>query len=196
MLALALTYFLVANPIGNTPTIMAFLKNYDFDRQRKIVTREGFFSLIIALIALFCGDVLLSVLHISDYALAISGGFILFTVALQMIFHKPELASEQSAKQEPFLVPIATPLVTGPGLMSTIMITGRTESTLLITCAIFIAFTGVISIMVAGPYLQRIIGKQGMAALERVMGMVLCLISMNMILKGAFLYAKTLTQTF
>lgn len=187
-------YFLVANPIGNSPTIMAMLKDYDFDRQRKIVLREGIISLVIALFFLFCGEYFLKVLRISNFALSISGGFILFLVAMQMIFHKPEIATAAHSKQEPFIVPIATPLISGPGLMSTIMITAsQVSNTPKVTAAVLIAFAGVIGVMVGAPYLQKLIGKSGMAALEQVMGMILGLISMNMIVKGAFLFAKTLS---
>lgn len=186
-------YFLVANPIGNSPTIMALLKDYDFDKQRKIVLREGIFSLFLALFFLFFGEHFLRVLNISEFALRISGGFILFIVAIQMIFHKPEILQESRLKQEPFIVPIATPLISGPGLMSTIMVTAAEENNMpKVTLSVLIAFVGVIAVLVAAPYLQKLIGKRGMAALEQVMGMILGLISMNMIVKGAYIFAKTL----
>lgn len=193
VLSLALTFFLVANPIGNSPTMMALLKDYAFDRQRKIVLREGLISLIIAFFFLFCGEYFMKYLNISKSALSISGGFILFLVATQMIFHKPELAKEHQVKQEPFIVPIATPLVAGPGLMSTIMITASEENNILkVSSSVLIAFSGVILIMVLSPYLQKLVGKRGMAAMEQVMGMILGLISMNMIVRGAQFFEKTL----
>ncbi|MEI8366019.1 MAG: MarC family protein [Parachlamydiaceae bacterium] len=194
-LALALTYFLVANPIGNSPTILALLKDYDFNKQKKIVLREGIISLIIALFFQFFGELFLEALHISDFSLTLTGGLVLFLIALQMIFHKPETAQTAKLKQEPFIVPIAMPLISGPGLMTMIMVTSRVEANnLKITLAILIAFSGVIAVLVAAPYVQKIIGKRGMAAMEQVMGMILGLISMNMIVNAGFLFIKSLSK--
>ena len=194
-LGLALTFFLVANPIGNSPTILMLLKDYEFDRQKKIVLREAIISLIIALFFQFFGEIFLSMLKIKPWALTLTGGIVLFLVALQMIFHKPEIESESTLKQEPFIVPIATPLISGPGLMTMIMISSREPGaqTFWITFAILVAFAGVIAVLVSAPYLQKLIGKRGMAGLEQVMGMILGLISMQMVVNGSFAFVKTLT---
>jgi len=88
---LAFTYFLVINPLGNSPLILSLLKDYDFQRQKKIVLREGFFAFIIALVFQFFGEHFLSVLGIEAPALSLCGGIILFLLALMMIFpHKDE----------------------------------------------------------------------------------------------------------
>lgn len=193
-LTLALTYFLVANPIGNSPAILALLKNFDFDRQKKIVFRESMISLFIALFFQFFGELFLGALKISNYALTLTGGFVLFILALKMIFHKPETEAEALSKQEPFIVPIATPLISGPGLMTMIMVTSGSENNnVVISLAILIAWIGVTAVLVGAPYLQRLIGKRGMAAMEQVMGMILGLISMNMIIQGSILFIKTLS---
>lgn len=191
--SLALIYFLVANPIGNSPAILSLVKDYDFDRQKKIVFREAIISLIIALFFQYFGELFLGMLKISDYALTLTGGIVLFLVALQMLFHKPEAADSSSAKQEPFIVPIATPLISGPGLMTMIMVSSKeVNDNFKITLAILIAWIGVIGVLVGAPYLQKLIGKRGMDALEQIMGMILGLISMGMIVNGARLFIKTL----
>lgn len=193
-LSIALIFFLVANPIGNSPTISALIKHWDFERQKKIVFRESMISFILALFFQFFGELFVGTLQISDYALTLTGGIVLFMIALQMIFHKPESASEGTPKQEPFIVPIAIPLISGPGLMTMIMVSSReAQNNLKITLAIVIAWIGVTAVLVCAPYLQRIIGKRGMEALEQVMGMVLGLISMNMIVNGAKLFVNTLS---
>lgn len=193
-LALALQYFLVANPVGNSPAILSLVKSFDFDRQKKILFRESFISLIIALFFQYFGEIFLTTLQISNYALTLTGGIVLFLVALQMLFHKPEVEVEGAIKQEPFIVPIATPLISGPGLMTMIMISSaEADNTFEITIAILIAWIGVIGVLVSAPYLQKLIGKRGMAAMEQIMGMILGLISMGMILKGADLFVKTLS---
>ena len=193
-LNIALVFFLVANPIGNSPTILALVKHYDFNRQKKIIFREAMISLLIALFFQFFGELFLGMLHISKYALTLTGGIVLFCLALQMIFHKPESVEDAVHRQEPYIVPIATPLISGPGLMTMIMVTAREEQNdILITFAILIAWIGVTVVLVGSPYLQKLIGKRGMAAMEQIMGMILGLISINMIVNGAKDFFQTLS---
>ena len=118
ILSLALTFFIVANPIGNAPTVLALLKEYSFKKQQQIMFRESMISLLIALFFQFFGEFFLEALHISRYSLVLTGGLVLFLIALQMIFHKPDQIDRPEGKQEPFIVPIATPLVSGPGPVS------------------------------------------------------------------------------
>lgn len=192
-LALALTFFLVANPIGNSPAIMALIKGYSFERQKVIVLREAFISFLIAIFFQFFGEVFLGVLGISDYALSLTGGTVLFLLALSMIFHGPESPETTTLKAEPFIVPIAMPIITGPGLMTMIMIrTREAENFWMVTIAIIIAWIGVTLVLGFAPYLQKLIGKRGMDALEQIMGMILGLIAVNMLVNGAFLFVKTL----
>ena len=194
ILTLALTYFLVANPIGNSPTILSLLKNYSFEKQKKIIFREAIFSLIVALFFQFFGEMFLKFLHIKQYTLTFTGGLVLFMTSLQMIFHKPESLILEQAKIEPFIVPIATPLISGPGLMTMIMVTARSQNNdFIITAAIMIAFSGVTAVLVSAPYVQKLIGKRGMAALEQVMGMILGLISMQMLINATHLFIKSLS---
>lgn len=193
-LSIALIYFLVANPIGNSPAILSLVKDYDFDRQKKIIFREAMISLILALFFQFFGELFLGMLKISDFALTLTGGIVLFLVVLQMLFHTPEAKDNAVAKAEPFIVPIATPLISGPGLMTMIMVSSREENNnLKITLAILIAWVGVTVVLLAAPYLQKLIGNRGIAAMEQIMGMILGLISMGMIVNGVSLFVKTLS---
>lgn len=192
--AIAVVYFLVANPIGNSPTILSLIKHCDFDRQKKIVFREAMIALFIALFFQYVGEIFLKMLKVSDYALTITGGLVLFLTALQMIFHKPESQENAANKPEPFIVPIASPLITGPGLMTMIMVTAKEmNNNFQITLAILIAWIGITFVLVSAPYVQKIVGKQGMAALEQVMGMILVLISIDMLFNGIHLFVKTLS---
>lgn len=191
---LALTFFLVTNPIGNSPTIIALVKDFDFKRQRIIMLREGFFAFLIAIFFQYLGESFLKGLNISNYALALTGGIILLLTALQTIFHKPETSENTKLKQEPFIVPIATPLLTGAGLMSYIMISaGREQNNLMISLALVLAWVGVMTVMAIAPYLQKLLGKRGLVALEQIMGMILGLIAMQLIVKGALEFIKTLS---
>lgn len=190
---IALTFFLVTNPIGNSPTVLALVKNYDFEKQKRILLREGIISFIIAIFFQYLGEKFLGLLHVSDFAMTLCGGILLLVIALGMIFPKNEAASQQIPKQEPFIVPIAIPLLSGPGVLTMIMLFARQEANdLKISIAILLAWTGVVAVMAAAPYMQRILGQRGLIALEQLMGMLLSMISMSMIVNGVSLLLKTL----
>lgn len=188
---IALTFFLVTNPIGNSPAIVALVKDFEFERQKKILIREGLIALIIALFFQYFGELFLGVLHVQNFAVSITGGTLLFLVALEMIFSSGSSGSTKQQKQEPFIVPIATPILSGPGLMAIIMLFSKQEANnLKITFAILLAWIFVLAVVVAAPYLQKFLGKRGLVALEQLMGMILAMMSAGMILNGIKLFVE------
>lgn len=192
-LAMALTFFLIANPIGNSPTIIALVKDFEFARQKKILFREATIALLFALFFQYFGEITLGALNIKDYTLTITGGLLLLIVAHGMIFSFQPIEGANSSKHEPFIVPIATPILSGAGLLSVIMLfSAREKNDFKITSAILIAWIGIYFILAIAPYMQKILGKRGLVALEQVMGMILALISMQMVVNGAALLLKTL----
>jgi multiple antibiotic resistance protein len=190
---IALTFFLVTNPIGNSPAIIALVKDYPFNRQRYLMLREGVFALLLALFFQYLGEHFLSLLHIKNYAVTLCGGTLLFLVALGMIFSVPENGETHALKQEPFIVPIATPLLSGAGLLTVIMLKSHeVQNNLLITGAILIAWIGVLLVLGTAPYLQKLLGKRGLLALEQLMGLVLAMIAVEMLVKGASMFRETI----
>lgn len=189
--SLALIFFVITNPIGNSPAIIAIIKNYSLRDQQKILLRESVFATIIALFYLFLGDTLESHLKICEYSLSISGGILLLIIAFKMIFSDTHEESSNLPKQPPFIVPIATPLLSGAGLLAVIMLYAKQEANdLKLLLALLIAFAGITAVMVSAPYLQLIIGKRGMQALEQFMGMILALMAMDMVVHGVHLFIK------
>lgn len=190
---LAMIFFIVTNPIGNSPTIIALIKDHSIKSQQRILFRESIFSMLLAIFFLFLGETFLSCLNIQNYSLRISGGTLLFLLSLKMIFSKPSENKTETPKQDPFIVPIATPLLSGAGLLSMIMLYSQQEANdLKLLIAIFIAWTGVTAVLVSAPYMQIILGKRGLAALEQLMGMLLCMIAIEMIVKGSSLFLTAL----
>ncbi len=191
MIFLALTFFLVANPIGNAPAIIALVKGFGFQRQRLILLRESGFALILALFFQYFGERFLSILNIQQYAVTIAGGFLLLFVAFNMMGAIASQEKTITPQQEPFFVPIATPILSGPGLLAIIMVKSRTAgSALEVTFAILLAWVGVVTVLGIAPYLYKILGRSGFTALEQIMGMLLALVSMEMIVKGVSLLLK------
>lgn len=188
LFSLAVAIFLIANPIGAAPAFVALVKDFDFARQKQILLREAFFSLIMAYLFLFLGKPFLNILQIQPYALSISGGVVIFLVALYMIFPRKQTASSSTAKQirEPYFVPIATPLISGGGVFTTIVIyLSQTNDYLLMAEAITIAWLFIIPITYSAVYLQKLLGKGGLVALEQLMGMLLMMIGVELIVRGS-----------
>ena len=191
--SIALTFFLVANPIGNIPAFVSLVKDFDFNRQRIILFRESIFSFLIAIFFLFLGEPFLRTINIAPYAVSISGGTLLFLVSLEMIFPPSDDNSKSKELQEPFIVPIATPLITGGGVLTTILIySAKEQNDLKITLAAIIAWTFVTLVVVSASYLQRILGRRGLLAMEQLMGMLLSMMSMEIIVKGLKVYMQSL----
>lgn len=188
---IALMLFLIANPIGNTPAILALIRRFSFEDQKRIVLREAIFALVLALFFQFFGEVFFNLLQIQHYAIGFCGGTLLMIVAINMIFSKPEEGEVKALIEEPFFVPIATPIISGPGLLTLIMLySSQHQNNLKISLAIIIAWIGVILVMLSGPYIQKNLHKSGLIALEQLMGMILMFMSMDMLVNATALYIK------
>ena len=93
-----------------------------------------------------------------------------------------------------FIVPIATPLLFGAGLMTMIIVYAKQEANdLKVLFAILLAWIGITLVLVMAPYLQVFLGKRGLAALEQLMGMLLSMIAIEMLVKGAALFLNALS---
>lgn len=194
--SLAIALFLIANPIGNSPAIIALIKNFEFERQKKIMLREALYGLLLALFFQYSGEVFLNKVLIENYTLSFSGGILLLLVALDMLFHKKQPSETKVIQKEPVFVPIATPLISGPGLLSMIMVFSQQEHNKLeVSLAILLAWVGITAVLVAAPYLNRILGTKGLAVLEQIMGLLVAMMAIQMIVTGAQMFFKTFRCT-
>jgi multiple antibiotic resistance protein len=188
-----LTLFLVMDPIGNVPVFLGLLKDVDERRRTWIVARESVFALLILLFFLFFGPTLMKLLNICISALYISSGVLLFIISVGMIFphimHRTP-SEEPQSECEPFIVPLATPLLAGPSTMAPIMIfTSRPNSVLwhwMLALGLAWIFSTVILLL--SPRISRFLGPRGLVACERLMGMILTVIAVQMFLDGIRLF--------
>jgi small neutral amino acid transporter SnatA (MarC family) len=187
-------FFLVANPIGNAPAILALVKDFDLADQRRILIREVGIAFLLALFFQFFGDLFFGqILKVKSYTNQLTGGILLFLTSLFMIFPSPSSSLANGGNKEPFIVPIATPLLSGPGLLTIIMLKASEENNnLKIFFAILLAWVGVATVLMIAPFLQKVLKQRGMVALEQLMGMALSLMSIEMVVKGVWLYNQTL----
>jgi len=192
VLSTALTLLLVMDPLGNIPNFMAALKNVPESRRRGIILRECLFALALLLAVLAGGRSFMAVFGLSAEALRISGGIMLFLIAIRMIFPPAGAERPDHPDGEPFIVPLATPLIAGPSLIATIMIltgnpaAGRLE----IFSAILSAWAVSTLILLCAPSLARILRRRGLMAVERLMGMLLVVVAVQMFLDGLHLPSR------
>jgi multiple antibiotic resistance protein len=187
LISAALLLFLVMDPLGNIAFFVAALKPVAPERRRKVVIRELLIALGVLIFFLFSGQYALKALHISEPALTMGGGIILLLIALRMIFPAPDKPlREQVEGSEPFIVPLAIPYVAGPSAMATELLLmsqepGRWPEWL---AALLLAWlvTGIILLFSTG--LNKYLGEKGLIAIERLMGMVLVTVSVEMLMNG------------
>jgi multiple antibiotic resistance protein len=185
MLSIAFSLFLLMDPLGNIPFYISFLKGIDPRRARTIIVRELLIALVIIIVFNFVGAGLMQFLHVTEDTIQISGGIILFLLCLRMIFPPRKDPNDVLPHDtEPFIVPLAIPLVAGPGVLAAVIIYARQQAPLLMIASIFIAWVASLSILLCSSYLKNLLGWRGIIALERLMGLILILISVQMFLSG------------
>ena len=194
LLSAILTVLLVMDPIGNVPMFATYLKDVREGRKTWVVLRESLIALIVLLCFLFFGPRLMLLLNIGQPALHIAGGVLLMLIALGMIFpggsHLSVVTDEES-EGEPFIVPLAIPLIAGPSTMATIMIlSSRQERLWQWVVALIVAWILSSAILLLSSTFSRMLGPRGLRACERLMGMVLTVVAVQMSLHGIGLFMQ------
>jgi multiple antibiotic resistance protein len=191
-IALTVYFFIAINPLGNTPFIISLLKDLPVEQQKRIIVREMILGLCLAFFFLFVGKRALDAIEVETYTIALCGGTILFLIALQLIFPKPEVTGKQAVSVS-ILIPIATPVLYGPCTLTALMVqVGRVENTLLLCGAILSSWVLVSAVVMMAPYLNGWIGRRGLIAMEQLMGMLLTFVSIDIFLSGLQGFRETL----
>ena len=191
ILSAGLTLLLIMDPLGNIPVFLSVLKNVESEsRKRKILIRELAIALIVLLVFLFIGQYLLQWLNLRQEAVHIAGGIVLFLIALRMIFPTEKGIMGDFPEGEPLIVPLAVPLLAGPSTLAMLILLARSQPERIFEWVIAVLGAwGVTSlIMLSSATFHKIFGNRGLIAVERLMGMVLVAISVQMLLDGIAIY--------
>ncbi len=190
LLSAAVLLFFVMDPLGNVPLFLTALKDVPAARQRLVIVRELLIALVILILFLFLGRFVLGVLHVSPQALTIAGGVILMLIALRMIFPSPETSLKEQVHEEPFVVPLAIPYTAGPSTMATelLFMSREPERWPVWLGAVCIAWLASAIILYFSGNLRRVLGDRGLTAIERLMGMLLVTVAVEMLLSGIAQY--------
>lgn len=193
ILGLIVMLFIVIDPFGNIPVFYSVLGGTPVEKHRRILIRELLIALFVMLAFLFMGNYLLEFLNLKTATLRVSGGVVLFLIALGMLFPSRSVIGEADA-DEPFIVPLAVPLMAGPSVLTLIMLLAakHQDQLALVTLATVTAWLCVAIIVLCSPWFMKWLGRKGMRAIERLMGMLLVMIAVQMILDGVASFMSTL----
>jgi multiple antibiotic resistance protein len=189
----AVTLFLVLDSLGNIPIFNAILSKLDQARRTRVIAREMLIALGILMAFLFAGNFVLSFLGLTQSSLNISGGVLLFIISLRMIFPGRHQYSDQET-EDPFIVPIAVPLTAGPSTIAILLFLGSSQPERIWEwcLALVIAWLGSTVLLVLSPQVLALIGERGSRALERLMGMILVILAIQMLLNGIREFVQSL----
>lgn len=191
-LSTTLLLFFVMDPIGNIPIFVVLLEKKTLTQKNWIVVREVIFSMLILIFFLFLGNSILKYLNISQSSLKLTGSIILFIISIRMIFPMTTYSQTQHyifgelPEGDPFLFPLAIPSLAGPSAITTVILISN-QNPMMINIWIFsiiISCFFALLILLSSNYILKFTGKKGIYALEKLMGMALVAISVEMFLKG------------
>ena len=184
---------LITDPVGNIPVFANALKHVAPQRRAKVILREISIAFFLLLSFMFVGEGFLRVMNLSELALQIGGGVILFLIALRMVF-PPPAAQEAEQLVEPLIVPLAIPAIAGPSALATVLllVSQQPERRMEWVAALCVTMAISAVVLVSAERIQRLIGTRLVTAVERLMGLVLVSVAIEMMLRGAKTFALQL----
>jgi multiple antibiotic resistance protein len=195
IISAATLMFLVLDPLGNVPVFLSVLDKVEPKRRTIVVIRELLLALGVLVLFLFVGNYVLAFLQLSQHALSISGGVILFLISLKMVFPVQRSADvHDEIEGEPLLVPLAIPMVAGPSALAVVMLLATREPDRIFDWLVALLAAWLLSsiILISATGLQKFLGRRGLIAMERLMGMLLVALAVQMLLNGISAYLEDL----
>ena len=191
-LSAGILLFLIMDPLGNIPLFLSLLKNVAPQRRRLVLLRELLIALGVLFAFLLGGQYILRLLQLKQESVSIAGGIVLFLIGVRMIFPPRDGLFGAVGEGEPFIVPMAIPSVAGPSTMAALLLLTNAQPGRLLqwSVALFLAWLATAAILLSATYLFRWLGESVLTALERLMGMLLVALSVQMFLGGVAAYLK------
>ncbi|WKB55620.1 MarC family protein [Eleftheria terrae] len=177
---------LVLDPFGSLPIFISVMRNVAPERRRWVAVREVLLAFGVLLAFMFSGRAFLQLMHLSERSLEVAGGVILLMIAIRMIFATGGSLYAAEDDREPFIFPLAVPLMAGPSAMATVLLLASRQPDRLMEWATALTVVMVVSgaVLLAADRIRRLLGDSVVSAVEKLMGLVLTAISVEMILAG------------
>lgn len=186
VLSSATVLLFVMDPFGNIPLVLSLLKDIPVERRRRVILRELLIALGVLLLFLVAGQPILDLLGLQQESVTIAGGIVLGIIALRLIFPRRDGVMGAQPEGEPLIVPLAIPLIAGPSAMATVILISQSGSGAFPrgVQAILLAWGITAALLLAAPALYRLLRDRGLQAVERLTGMLLVMIAVQMVLSG------------
>ena len=196
IISTAILLLFILDPFGNVPLLVSILKDVDESKKMPIIIRELSIGLAILILFLFFGEKILDIFGLEQQAVTIAGGIIFFIISLKMIFPDPNGKGIFTTNNEDdlLIVPIAMPMISGPGAIATVILLAKSYPNHIssVLASILLAWVVTSIILILSPQLSKILKQKGLTAMERLMGMLLLMMSVEMFIKGV----RELVPTF
>jgi multiple antibiotic resistance protein len=187
----AVTLLLIMDPLGNIPPFLSVLNNVVPERRRGILIREILIAYVVLLAFFFLGQYLLHLLRLREETISIAGGIILFLIALRMVFPLERNALADAPEGDPFIVPLAIPLIAGPSTLAALLLLRAGPNTATeVLLALTIAWAVSAVILLSSNLFLRLLKQRGLIAMERLMGMLLVMLAVQMFMNGVARFLK------
>ena len=196
-LSATILLILITDPLGNIPLFLSALKRVEPARRTRVIYRECLIAFVTLLLFMLFGRPFLALLHLTDESLRVAGGVILLLIAIRMIFPEHGLGlAEDGEDREPFIVPIAIPLIAGPSAMATVLLLSSREPARMLEWigALTISMAVMLVVFRLATRIRRVLGEQVITALERLMGLVLTAVAVEMLLGGVTSYIRQMPR--
>jgi small neutral amino acid transporter SnatA (MarC family) len=181
---------LVLDPLGNVPIVLTLLKNVPVDKRPRLIMLECLIAFAVLLVFMLTGRAFLDLIHLSERSLQVAGGVILFMVAVRLVFPGPTGVFGDLGDRPPWIFPLAIPLIAGPSAMATVLLMASRQPERMpewiaaLVCAMLITTI----VLASGGWLLRMLGEAALSAIEKLMGLILTAVAVEMILAGIHQY--------
>lgn len=192
ILSVSVTLFLIMDPFGNIPVFLPILRRVPPERRRAVLVRELLLALVVIMAFIFGGRYAMSFLGLKEEAVSIAGGIILFLIAVRMVFPSGKVHADGDLEGEPLLVPLAIPLIAGPSLLAVLLLFSSAGPGALpdLLLAALLAWAATFVVIMSSTLVVRFLTRRGVIAVERLMGMVLVALAVQLFLDGLSVYLR------
>jgi MarC family membrane protein len=178
---------LVLDPFGSLPVFVSVMRQVAPERRTRVALRESALAFGVLVAFMLTGQAFLTLMRLSERSLEVAGGVILLIIAMRMIFASGgEMYAADAKGREPLIFPLAVPLLAGPSAMATVLLLASRQPERLLDwiAALTVAMLVSAAVLLGADRIRRWIGSSMVSAIEKLMGLVLTAIAVEMILAG------------
>lgn len=188
-----LVLFIIVDPFGNIPIFMGLTQIMNDQQRQKIFNTAIFVSIILLLVFAFAGQELFNLFGVSIFSFEIAGGILLLIIAIKILISGSLHGEEEQAPESLGVVPIAIPLLVGPGAITTTILNLQTYDVYVTVLSVLIVLALTWIILRFINHIYRFLGNTGAIVIARIMALFIAAIAVQYIITGVTYYFELLT---